>query len=148
MRFVDQFVRDQQITDAADPRPRGSVEERLDARMKSAAVDWAADHPTRVLQLVWAKLTRMWSALPNAAEMQSTLFRLAILGSFVPVVALTIVSLSRSESLDWPRVFCLMPAIYLTCLHVIFVSSIRYREPAMLPLIAIAAGAFWPRRDP
>jgi hypothetical protein len=42
-----------------------------------------------------------------------------------------------------------LPAIYFTMLHVIFVSSIRYREPPMLALIVLAAGVmaeWWPAR--
>jgi hypothetical protein len=35
---------------------------------------------------------------------------------------------------------CGLPAIYFTLLHMVFVSSIRYREPAMLGLIVLAAG--------
>jgi hypothetical protein len=35
---------------------------------------------------------------------------------------------------------CCLPAVYLTLLHVVFVSSLRYRDPAMLALLALAAG--------
>jgi hypothetical protein len=34
-----------------------------------------------------------------------------------------------------------LPAGYFTLVHMVFVSSIRYREPAMLPLAVLAAGA-------
>ena len=35
---------------------------------------------------------------------------------------------------------CWLPAVYLTLLHVVFVSSIRYRDPAMLAWLALAGG--------
>jgi hypothetical protein len=34
-----------------------------------------------------------------------------------------------------------LPAVYLTLLHIVFVSSLRYRQPAMLTLIVLAAAA-------
>jgi hypothetical protein len=34
---------------------------------------------------------------------------------------------------------CWLPAVYLTLIHLVFVSSVRYREPAMLGVIVLAA---------
>jgi hypothetical protein len=48
-------------------------------------------------------------------------------------------------SIIWHRSFdyavLILPAVYLTMLHVIFVSSLRYRVPAMLCLMILAAFA-------
>jgi hypothetical protein len=43
---------------------------------------------------------------------------------------------------------CVLPAVYFTLLHMIFVGSIRYRQPAMLTLAILAACglAEWLRR--
>ena len=140
MAFVGKFVAEQR---AADAQPnadlRGLFEDRLDQRMRQAAIDFARNNPGRVLQLVGIKLLRMWSPLPNAAEFQSNTLRLILAATYTPVILLALVGVWRYAGRDWPYLLCLLPAVYFTLLHVVFVSSIRYRQPAMLPLIVLAA---------
>jgi 4-amino-4-deoxy-L-arabinose transferase-like glycosyltransferase len=142
MRFVGQFVAEQR---AADAQPgadaTGLFEDRLDRRMRRAAVDWATRSPGRVFRLAVHKFARMWSFVPNAGEFQSRWLRLALAMTYTPVIVLAAIGAWRFVRRDWPCLLCILPAVYLTCLHVIFVSSIRYRGPAMLPLIVLAAGA-------
>jgi hypothetical protein len=52
---------------------------------------------------------------------------------------LALIGVWRYASQDWPYLLCCLPAIYLTLLHIVFVSSIRYRHPAMLALVVLAA---------
>ncbi len=142
MRFVAKFHQAQQQADAAAPSaPAGSFAHRLDGRMRTAAIDWARKHPREVGRLMLVKLGRMWSPLPNAAEMQSWTFRMLILLGYVPLIGCAVWGAVRYVPRGWPFAICLLPAIYFSCLHMIFVSSIRYRQPAMLPLIVLAAAA-------
>jgi 4-amino-4-deoxy-L-arabinose transferase-like glycosyltransferase len=142
MRFVPQFIAEQRAADAkAGAAKTGLFEDRLDRRMRDAALAWAKKNPGRVLQLAAIKFVRMWNLLPNASEFQSNTLRLILAASYAPVIGLALLGAWRFARRDWPCLLCLLPAIYLTCLHVVFVSSIRYREPAMLPLIVLAAGA-------
>lgn len=151
MRFVGQFVAEQREADAqpgADTS-KNLFEDRLDHRMKDAAVAWAQANPRRVLELVGIKLLRIWSFLPNAYEFQNRWLRLALLITYTPIIALAILGIWKYSARGWPYLLLWLPAIYLTCLHVIFVSSIRYRQPAMLPLIILSAAVItdWlPRR--
>jgi hypothetical protein len=141
MDFVPQFLKQQQAVDAqplADTR--GLFEDRLDKRMRDAALAWARENPGRVLNLAATKFSRMWSFVPNAAEFQSTALRLALAASYTPIILLAAIGAWRYARTDFSYLLLVLPALYLTCLHVIFVSSIRYRQPAMLPLIALAAG--------
>jgi 4-amino-4-deoxy-L-arabinose transferase-like glycosyltransferase len=141
MSFVGRFVADQRDADAQlTAPPPGLFEDRLDNRMKQAAIDFARANPCRALELAGVKFLRMWSPLPNANEFQSRWLRLALLLTYTPVIILAILGIWRFSRRGWPYILCWLPAIYLTCLHVIFVSSIRYRQPAMLPLIILAAG--------
>jgi 4-amino-4-deoxy-L-arabinose transferase-like glycosyltransferase len=140
MRFVPQFIAEQQAADAAAGGDvRGLFEDRLDERLKSASLAWARQNPAAVVRLAIEKLRRMWSPLPNAGEFQSTTLRLILAITYTPIMLLAGFGAWRYTRRGWPYLLCLLPSLYLTCLHVVFVSSIRYRQPAMLPLIVLAA---------
>ena len=152
MRFAERFYQEQLRADAEDPvSASGTFEERLDKRMRSAAIDWARQHPLRVVQLAGIKFLRIWSPWPNSDTMQGWTFRAAILLGYTPLIILAVAGAIRFAPRGWPYTLCVVPAIYFTCLHMIFVGSIRYRQPAMLILIVLAAGfvdAWWQSREP
>jgi 4-amino-4-deoxy-L-arabinose transferase-like glycosyltransferase len=145
MRFVPRFIAEQRAADTRNPAPAGLFEDRLDRGLRDAALAWARANPQRVLELAATKFARMWSPLPNAGEFQSLWLRVALAATYTPVLALALVGAWRYFGRGWPVWLCLLPACYFTALHVIFVSSIRYRQPAMLPLIVLAAAvlAHW-----
>ena len=150
MSFVPEFVAQQRADDrAATARPGDTFEYRLDRRLFGAALDWAGAHPARALELAWIKFVRTWNVWPNEASLRSWPVRLAILGTYVPLLVCGLVGLWRYTRWGWPYVLAWLPAVYFTLLHVVFVGSIRYREPAMLALAVLAAGvlAGWTQRD-
>ena len=144
MRFVDDFrsqLRAEDAKAATNGGSRASFEERLDKRMRDAAIGWATGHPVDVVRLAGIKFLRMWNVWPNEASLQHWTLRLVLMLAYTPVLLLSLYGAWRFARHGWPYVLCFLPAVYFTCLHVVFVGSIRYRQPAMLPLIAIAAGA-------
>ncbi|MBW3597743.1 MAG: glycosyltransferase family 39 protein [Planctomycetes bacterium] len=130
--------------------PPAKVEAELDEHLRQAALDWARRRPGRALELAWIKLLRIWNIWPNAAEFQSIRLRLIVAIGYTPLLVLGLWGAWRFAPRGWPYVLCLLPAIYFTALHVIFVGSIRYRQPAMLSLIVLAAGvltSWWSGRS-
>jgi len=150
MRFMADFREKQRIADAARSEPLSDTYEyRLDRRLRDAAIAWSRQHPGRVLQLAGAKLMRMWSPWPNAQEMQSWPVRLATFFGYTPLLLLSVWGAVKFGRRGWPYVLCWLPAAYFTLLHGVFVSSIRYRQPAMLVFLLLAAGAVsqWNQRE-
>lgn len=94
----------------------------------------------RVVQLAGIKFLRIWSPWPNSDTMQGWTYRLAILLGYTPLMVLAVAGAIRFVRRGWPYALCVVPAVYFTCLHMIFVGSIRYRQPPMLVLIVLAAG--------
>jgi len=140
MRFVAPFVAQQRAADEQSAELVGTFEDRLDRRMRDASLAWARANPDRVVQLAWIKLRRMWSPLPNAAEFGGNLTRFTLVLTYTPAIVLAAIGAFRFSRRGWPYLLLLLPAVYFTCLHVIFVSSIRYRQPAMLILLVVTAG--------
>lgn len=125
----------------APPDDRDVFEYRLDRHFRELALDWARTHPGDVVALAAQKLIRLWNVWPNEPAFRALPFRLAVFVSFVPVMLLAVAGTWRFRELGWPLVLLWLPALYLTLLHVVFVSSLRYREPVMLPLLALAAAS-------
>lgn len=139
MTFADSAFEAQKAEDAAAGRTDTGFEVRLDRRLRDQAVAWAADHPRQVIELMVRKFVRMWNLWPNAAEFRSWMLRLGVAVGYVPLLILSLLGTWRWGRRGWPYVICLLPAIYFTGLHVVFVSSIRYRQPAMLVWLVLAA---------
>ena len=145
MDFVKRFEAEDARTAANAPETIGgeSREMRLDRRMHEEAVAWAKANPSRVVRLMGVKFLRMWNVWPNEPQLASNrLVGFAIFFTYTPLLVFAIIGGWRTIALGWPYVLCWLPAVYLTLLHVVFVSSIRYRDPAMLALLALAAGCF------
>ncbi|NQU19961.1 MAG: glycosyltransferase family 39 protein [Candidatus Nealsonbacteria bacterium] len=123
-----------------------TFEYRLDRHFRDEAVAWACSHPGEVVELAGVKFRRMWNVWPNEATMSSRPVRAAVLLSYVPVLVLGLFGAIRTIRLGSPYILCWLPAVYFTALHVVFVGSIRYRQPAMLGLIVLGAGVFASRR--
>jgi 4-amino-4-deoxy-L-arabinose transferase-like glycosyltransferase len=143
MRFVDRFRQELRKEDAhrvTSATAQASFEERLDRRMRDEALTWAKANPVRVVQLAIVKCARIWNVLPNEASLRQPLFCVVAAAGYLPILIFGICGVWKYARRSWPYLLCFLPATYFTCLHMVFVGSIRYRQPAMLPLIVLAAG--------
>jgi hypothetical protein len=108
------------------------------------AVEAIRTDPLRILRLAGIKVARMWNPVPNAQDYKSPLVRV-VAGAWS--VSLYLLSATGAIILcsSPPRgnrklaLFLLIPAVYLTALHSLFVGSVRYRLGAV-PMLAVLAG--------
>ena len=142
MSFADDFRRQLRMADDRAGEPASApFEVRLDDKLKQASLEWAKEHPTAVARLAGVKFVRMWSPLPNDTTFRSPLFNAVTTIGYLPLLIAAAWGAAIYVRKDWAYALCLMPAAYFTLLHMVFVSSLRYRQPAMLVLIVLAAGA-------
>ena len=141
MRFVEPMYASFLTQEAREPPPPGapSPEVRFDRYLHDQAVAWAKANPGEVLRLMGVKLVRMWSPWPNALELQSGLARWTVLAGSVPIFLASLWGIKLTWRRGWSYWLCWLPAVYFTGLHLVFASSIRYRQPAMVCLLALAA---------
>jgi len=139
--FVARFVEEERARPAGGNDAGAPLEYRLNRRMRRAAIDWALDHPGAAVRLAAVKFVRIWNVWPNEKGLSAWPIRLALTVTYVPIMLLAALGALRTIRRGWPYVLCWLPAVYFTLLHTVFVGSIRYRMPAMLTLIVLAAGA-------
>lgn len=121
-----------------DPAVRSLLERERDAVWRERAIAWARRHPLEVLRLAVIKMGRVWSPWPNDRQFQTPLVTAALTAFTVPLYLLAAVGFWRLASNHVTRPLALLwlvPLLYFTLLHSIFVGSVRYRVPVM-PLVA------------
>ncbi len=99
--------------------------------------------PGRMMKLAGRKFLRMWNPVPNATDYQSQAIRWISAAWTVPMLLLALAGVFVLRKRMPVRVgatlfYLLLPALYLSVLHLIFVGSVRYRLGAM-PMLAILA---------
>jgi len=113
----------------------------------ASAWQWGRQHPGELARLFLVKVWRTWRPWPAATEVNSWGLTLASVLGFIPLIGLSFMGVWRYARRDYAWAICLWPAVYVTLLHGVFVGSLRYRQPAMIPLIVLAAvvlaGWFW-----
>lgn len=149
MRFVDDFEQQLQKieAEASEPLP-GTHESRRDAMMKQAAIDWARQNPVQVMRLAVIKCWRYWSPLMSN-EAVSGKMTLVVAAGYLPIVVTGLLATFLYARRIWIYFLLALPIFYFCLLHMIFVSSIRYRQPPMLALAILSAGlvAGWLRKS-
>jgi hypothetical protein len=118
---------------------RGLSEWERDRLWRQRAIEFARDNPGRVLELALRKLGRFWNPMPNAAEFRSPVLLVAMAPPFVAAAALGLLGLWRSRRRGETLLILLLPVVYYSGLHTVFVSSIRYRDPVMPFILILAA---------
>jgi 4-amino-4-deoxy-L-arabinose transferase-like glycosyltransferase len=112
------------------------------------ATDYITAHPGDFLYAASRKFIRFWNVVPNVAEYRKPLYSLISALSFGPILVFAVAGVVRMRR-QWRQFAPLYLIIgYFTILHVVTVSSLRYRLPieALLILLAaepLAAGAQW-----
>ena len=112
-------------------------EYEVDQIYKNRAKVWALSHPGTALSLACSKAIRYWKPWPNAEQFSLTEGILTAVSSVPVLIGIAAAWILRRRV---RLVFlCAGPIIYFAGLHMIFVSSLRYRLPAEYPLFLLTA---------
>lgn len=118
-------------------------EETQDAALRSEALAFARGNPGRVLTLAAVKAGRFWSPWPNAEAFRSAWLVAPALAVTLPVFALMALGAWGLRRDGRALVLLGLPLLYTFLLHLVFVSSMRYRVPVMVPALGFAGVGLW-----
>lgn len=118
----------------------GSMTEyEVNEEYKRRAWRFARENPGRALELAWIKFCRYWSPIPNADQFSNLWMRLAVGVGTVLMFVPAVIGIWVGRR-DWLLLALTVgPILYFCSLHLLFVSSLRYRLPAEYPLLVLSA---------
>jgi hypothetical protein len=114
-----------------------------DRYFRSQAITWARENGRRVIELAGIKFVRFWSPWPNEARLRSPAVvlgtTLITVGTYLLAIGGAWYGLRSGGGLRPWVVGSMVPIVVFCLLHLIFVSSVRYRVPIM-PVLAVWGG--------
>jgi hypothetical protein len=140
MAFVNDFIVQQRSEDERDvvagKQLESTFEWRLDRRLENAAIDWAWENSSDAVWLGLVKFAKTWSPLPVARELGSNVIRWLEAIGYVAIMFFAAIGLwsCRKQEGAW---LIAMPCVYFAVLHMFFIGSVRYRQPAVLALCVL-----------
>lgn len=139
MRFAPMMKNEFLAEWMAKELPERDFEFAFNEKMKNESLAWARQNPAKCLHLSFIKFGRMWSPLPNASELGNRFMRWGIAIYFTPLVVLAFCGLVRFRKDTLAVWVCLLPSACFTLIHMVFVGSIRYRQPPMFTFAILGA---------
>ncbi|TWT49065.1 hypothetical protein KOR42_39820 [Thalassoglobus neptunius] len=128
MRFFDDDGLTQEMT-----------EYEVDQEYRKRSRELILADPLRIAHLSWLKFVRYWNLWPNADQFQSWSLK-SLLGLFyLPVLTFSVYGAWVHRGQYWSMVICLGPVLYFMLIHLVFVSSLRYRLPGEYPMLVMTA---------
>jgi hypothetical protein len=108
--------------------------------------------PMRIVWLAGRKLQRMWNPLPNVESYRGGYAQWISALWTIPLFIVALIGAARCIGVQGRKgllivTLLLLPAVYFSLLHCLYIGSVRYRLPAMPMIALLAAMAFMPRRD-
>ena len=111
-----------------------------DRALSLAARRFIAENPGRFAVLCCKRLVRFWNVLLNFSEYRRPVYNAISLLSTVPIYVLGLLGLVYAWRERWQMaLLCLVPILYTSGLHLVFVGSVRYRVPIVPYLLCFAA---------
>lgn len=126
---------------ALPPAMKHLNESQRDNRWTQMAFGCIAHHPLRIARLAVIKIGRTWSPWLHADGFRNWWLNLVLTIWYVAQYLFAIrglIWLCREKSHGILLGIILIPILYLTAMHAIFLGSVRYRVP-LIPLIGILA---------
>ena len=119
-----------------DIKATGQSELVWNRDFKTKAWQHIRTEPGRMIRLAGRKFVRTWNLWPNAEGYRGVWIKVT-LGAWTALILLTAAWGTRTVRAAPAAIMgLLLPAIYFTLLHMLFVGSVRYRLPAM-PMIEV-----------
>ena len=140
MNFVNAFLAEQnrvdQLETLAGNQLVSTLEWRLDQRLKNAAIAWAFENSSDAMRLGLVKFLKTWSPLPVARELGSDAVRWLEAIGYSAIMGFAVIGMWQCRSQIGAWLFA-MPCVYFALLHVFFIGSVRYRQPAVLVICVL-----------